>query len=211
MTIVKLGKGKTLKDFAESVKKPGPPPSWTTEVGGPNPAAPGGAVEATLSLEPGEYAIVCFINTPGEEAPHMTKGMMSGFTVTPEASGATAPASDVSINLSDYKFTFSKPLSLGKHQVNVINDAAQPHEIVMVKLDKGKTVADLARWVDRDLLKGPPPGMPVGGIAALAKGRSGSFPLDLGPGTYGLVCFYPDMKDGKPHSTHGMTTQFTLQ
>ena len=211
LSIMKLAKGKTMTDLAGALKQPGPPPAWTTDVGGPNPAVPGGTAEATLTLDPGEYAILCFINTPGNPMPHMAKGMIGSFTVTPDPSPAVAPAGDITLRLADYKFALSKPLTSGKHLLTVVNDAAQSHEVVMMKLNAGKTVADVASWVDKQDMKGPPPAAPVGGIAALAKGRTGSFPVDLTPGEYGIVCFVPDAKDGKPHSLHGMMTQFTVK
>lgn len=211
LAIMKLANGKTLKDLAAALKQPGPPPAWTTDVGGPNPAMPGGTAEATLTLEPGEYAILCFIPSPGNPMPHMAKGMVGSFTVMPDAAPAVAPAGDVTLRLDDYKFSLSKPLTGGKHVVSVVNDAAQSHEVVLVKLNPGKTVADMAAWIDKDVMKGPPPAVGVGGITALAKGRTGSFPVDLTPGNYGIVCFIPDAKDGKPHSMHGMTTQFTVK
>jgi hypothetical protein len=34
--------------------------------------------------------------------------------------------------------------------------------------------------------------------------------LDLEPGEYGLICFLPDMKDGKPHFHHGMVKKITV-
>jgi hypothetical protein len=36
-------------------------------------------------------------------------------------------------------------------------------------------------------------------------------PVDLEPGQYGLICFIPDAKDGKPHSAHGMTETLTVR
>lgn len=214
LTIVKLSQGKTLNDLTAAMKNPGPPPSWTTYVGGPNPAVPGGSVEATLNLEPGNYAFLCFINSPGNPMPHMAKGMMGSITVEAGAAGvqqAGMLSSDVTIRLNDYKFDFSSPLTAGKHVINVVNDASQPHEVVLVKLAPGKKVADVADWVDKDLLKGPPPSAPVGGMAAIAKGRSATFPVNLTPGTYGILCFLPDAKDGKAHSMHGMQLQFEVK
>jgi hypothetical protein len=60
-------------------------------------------------------------------------------------------------------------------------------------------------------MQGPPPAMPLGGVAPLGKGRSTTVSLDLTPGSYGMVCFLPDAKDGKPHSMHGMTAQFEVK
>ena len=210
LTIIQLAKGKTMADFAASMKKPGPPPAWATEVGGPNPALPGGTAEATLSLDPGTYVMLCFVPSPGETTPHAMKGMMGEITVTAEKSGGTEPVADATIRLSDYAFSVDKPLAAGHHVLRVTNDAAQSHELVLVELPPGKTVADLGNWVEKSLMKGPPPGKPIGGTAALAKGRSATFPVDLKPGHYGFICFAPDAKDGKSHFSHGMTKDFTV-
>jgi uncharacterized cupredoxin-like copper-binding protein len=211
VSIIKLAKGKTMKDFGEAMKKQGPPPGWMVDVGGPNAAGPNQTVEATLSLEPGEYALVCFINSPGDPTPHMAKGMVGSLTVLPAASGATMPATDITVTLDDYSFTFSKPFTAGKHVVNVVNKASQSHEVVFVKLAPGKTMADMVKYAEKDLMKGPPPGQVISGMAGMAKGRLASFPVDLTPGTYGMICFVPDHKDGKPHVAHGMVKQFEVK
>jgi uncharacterized cupredoxin-like copper-binding protein len=210
LTIIRLDKGKTMADLAAAMRNPGPLPAWTTDVGGPNPALPGGSAEATLSLDAGNYVIVCFVPSPGETAPHVMKGMMGEFTVVPEKSGGSVPAADATIHMSDYAFTIDKPLAAGHHVLNVTNDAVQAHELVLAELPPGKTVADLGNWVEKSLMKGPPPGKPVGGMAALGTGRSGTFPIDLKPGRYGMICFLPDAKDGKTHFVHGMTKEFTV-
>jgi hypothetical protein len=44
----------------------------------------------------------------------------------------------------------------------------------------------------------------------MARGEDNLITMDLTPGEYGLICFAPDAKDGKPHFTHGMMTQFTV-
>jgi hypothetical protein len=59
-------------------------------------------------------------------------------------------------------------------------------------------------------MEGPPPGAPVGGTTPMARGEENFITLDLTPGEYGLICFVGDAKDGKPHSMHGMVTQFTI-
>ena len=210
LAIIKLLNGKTAKDFMESMKKPGPPPAWTVAVGGPNAIAPGQTTDATLTLEPGNYILVCFVPSPGDPTPHVMKGMISALTITPSsAPGVNVPA-DVNIRLSDYKFGLSKPLTAGRHTIQVTNDAAQDHEVLFVKLAPGATTKGLAEWVEAGM-QGQPPAMPLGGASPLAKGRSSIVSLDLTPGTYGMVCFLPDAKDGKPHSLHGMTAQFEVK
>ena len=210
LSIMKLEQGKTMADLAAAMKQAGPPPAWIRNVGGPNPAVPGATVEATLVLDAGTYVMACFIPSPGGTMPHVMKGMMAGFTVTPDASGAAMPSPDATVHLTDYAFTVDKPLAAGHRVVNVVNDAQQPHELVMVELAPGKTIADMGNWVDKEMMKGPPPGRPVAGMSGLDHSRSGSFPVDLKAGRYGLICFAPDAKDGKSHFTHGMSKELVV-
>ena len=120
-------------------------------------------------LEPGNYAVVCFVEG-ADHVPHFAKGMMRPLTVTasPNAN-MTEPNADVTLTLSDYTFTLSKPLVAGKQMIKVENAAAQPHEVVLVQLAPGKTIQDLGKWVID--MKGPPPGKPIGGIPAFVQGQ----------------------------------------
>lgn len=202
--LVKLEEGKTIQDLNAALKKPGHPPSWVKFVGGPNGIAPGHPANATAVLEPGQYAYLCFIPSP-DGVLHSAKGMVQAFEVTDApAGGSTAlPETDVTITLVDYDFKSSKPLTPGKHTVLVENAGPQPHEVVILKLAPGKKVEDFARWAETGL-KGPPPAEPLGGVTVLEKGGRGSFEVELSAGDYGLICFVPDSKDGKPHLAHGM-------
>jgi len=92
--------------------------------------------------------------------------------------------------------------------IKVENAAAQPHEVPLVQLAPGKTIEDVGKWVFD--MKGPPPGKPIGGIPAFVPGKHSFFEADLAPGDYGMICFVPDAKDGKPHVQHGMMKQFKI-
>jgi len=59
-------------------------------------------------------------------------------------------------------------------------------------------------------MKGPNPAEPLGGVSVLEKGGRASFTADLTPGNYGLICFVPDTKNGKPHLAHGMMKNITV-
>ena len=210
LTIMKLAAGKTMGDFAAAMKKPGPPPSWVTSVGGPNGVVPGASSDATLTLEAGNYVLLCFVPSPGETAPHVMKGMLHALKVVAAKSTATVPAPDITVTLADYGFTLDKPLTAGHHEVKVVNTGTQTHEVVLMELLPGKTMKDMGNWIERDMMKGAPPGRPIGGMSNLDNGRTGSFAVDLHPGHYGMICFVPDAKDGKPHSMHGMTKEFEV-
>lgn len=206
LQILKLEQGKTFADFEAAVKSGGMP-AWVVPYGGVNPPAPGSETAATEVMEPGNYAIVCFVES-ADHMPHLAKGMMKPLTVTGVASATTEPAADVTLDLSDYTFTLSKPLVAGKQVIKVVNQAEQPHEVVLVQLAPGKTMQDLGNWVAD--MKGPPPGKPLGGIPLIVKGKTAYFDADLTPGDYGFICFAPDAKDGKSHFSHGMVQQFKI-
>ncbi|HEV8176075.1 MAG TPA: hypothetical protein VGP44_00155 [Gemmatimonadales bacterium] len=201
--LIKLEDGKTLDDLGKAMQNPGPPPSWMRFLGGPNGIAPGRQANATAVLTPGQYAYLCSIPSADGKI-HLSKGMARSFEVTAaSASASDFPAADVTIKLVDYGFESSQPLTAGHRTIMVENAGPQAHELVLLKLAPGKTTEDFGKWAETGM-KGPPPAEPLGGIVALDKGGRGTFEVDLKPGDYGLICFVPDAKDGKPHLAHGM-------
>ena len=205
LVLTRIPDGMTLADFAKLPE--GPPPAGAVMIGGPNPAVPGGNVEATLDLAPGQYTVICVIPS-SDGKPHVAKGMMRGLVVTAGNSTAALPTPDVTMTLSDYDFQLSTPLTAGRRVIRVENTAEQPHELVFVKLNAGKTAQDLAEWATK--MEGPPPGVPVPGTSPMSKGMSNTVVVDVTPGDYALVCFVPDAKDGRPHLAHGMLKQVTV-
>lgn len=201
--LIKLEEGKTVEDVLKAIKAPGPLPRWIKFVGGPNAVAPGQDAVATSDLAPGSYAFVCVIPSP-DGVPHLAKGMIRAFEVTGSAAAAQElPAPDVTITLVDYDFRTSGSLTAGAHTIRVENAGSQVHELALLKLAPGKKVEDFAHWAESGM-KGAPPAEPVGGVVGLEKNGSGSFAANLTAGDYGLICFVPDAKDGKPHLAHGM-------
>jgi hypothetical protein len=218
LSIIKLEQGKTFADFTEAMKG-GPPPEWAVAVGGPNAAVPGQTIAATVNLEAGNYVAVCFIPSPGEQAPHAAKGMIAPLPVTaagvPQAGGAAAetapdPQPDVHMVMKEYGYQFSKPIAAGKHTIHVMNEGMQDHEAVMLRLMPGKHISDFNSWVMGNM-QGPPPATTIDGIAGMAKGRTAIFTADFAPGTYAIICFVGDKGDGKPHAEHGMTMEFEVK
>jgi hypothetical protein len=206
--LLRLEDGKTMADFAQAMKSNGPPPPWVKFVGGGNAIAPGQEGETLAWLTPGQYAMVCFIPS-ADGTPHVMKGMAHPFEVTGNTpASASLPAATDTIRTNDYTFNPGHALTAGHHTIRVENDGPQPHELVLIKLAPGKSVQDFGRWAES--MKGPPPAMPMGGVTILDKGAAGVFTVDLAPGDYGLICFVPDAKDGKPHLAHGMLKQFRV-
>lgn len=113
------------------------------------------------------------------------KGMLKPNTITPSTRKAPAPLADITLTLTDYDLSFSKPRSPGKHVMAVRNMGKQPHECFMAKLMPGKSPMDMATFAENPV--GPP------------------------PGELAFICFSPDMNDGKPHLAHGMIQQISVK
>jgi len=212
--IMQLPAGKTLQDMMGTLQTEGPPPAGAVLLGGPNAVIPGDSSQAIVDLEPGNYALLCVI--PGSDmVPHMAKGMAAALRVTGPAVARTAGVesevkADVSLDLVDYGFQLSQPLTAGPHMLRVTDRAQQPHEVVIWQLAPGKTADDLKAWFAASM-QGPPPARPMGGTVALSAGEENIVPLNLPPGEYALACLVPDAKDGAPHLMHGMLRQITVR
>jgi len=209
--LYRLTEGKTLADFTAAEQAGGPPPTWALLEGGPNAVLPGQQVVATVTLQAGAYVLLCRVPSP-DGTPHEMKGMILGLEVQPAADGAVAaafPAGDIQVSLADYAFVLSQPITAGAHTFQVKNDAAQPHEVVVVRVPPGGSMDAWKAWLTGGMQTAWP-GEPFAGLTAIAPGATQDFSANFTPGTYGFICFVPDAKDGQPHLLHGMVTQFTV-
>ena len=117
-------------------------------------------------------------------------------------------SADAVMTLSDYDFALSAPLTAGTRTIRIGNTAEQSHEMLLVRLAPGATVAQFIAAVEKP--QGPPPGEAVGGITGIARGEENTITVNLTKGDYGLICFWPDAKDRKPHFAHGMAKQIRI-
>jgi hypothetical protein len=212
--LIKLEGGRTLNDFLvaynEAFRTVGPRPTWATRLGGPGVADPRGRSNATHYLEPGSYAWICLMNVP-DGIPHVVKaGMAKPFAVrarSPEAATQTAPEASVVIQLVDYAFSISPPLTAGRHMIRVENAGAEPHEVGLLKLAPGKTIEEFEAWIQNP--QGPPPANSIGGVSSLAANTNAYFEVDLASGDYVLMCLVT-APDGRPHTEHGMIQRIRI-
>lgn len=204
--LVRFTDGKGLKDLLahlQQSKGQGAFPAWAAMQGGTVLDA-----EVTIDMKAGNYAWICIVPS-ADGTPHIAKGMMREFTVTPAASKSALPKVDASITMQDYGWTFSAPLKAGKQTLKLTTAPGQPHELVMLKLVPGKTAKEAAIWAEKP--EGPPPFTWAMGVSPMTAGTPNYWTVDLSAGTYALVCFIPDAKDGRPHLLHGMLQQIEVK
>lgn len=211
LQLVKLPDGMTAADFQEGMAgmQPGsPPPPWLNEAGGVNPPTPGEPARVTMLVEPGEYVVLCFVDTP-DKVPHVMKGMIRPLTVRESREPAVSlPGSDVTLTLVDYAFSFSAPPTADTRVIRVEVEAEQAHEVAFFRLNEGKTMDDVAAW--GATYEGEPPMTPVGGVPGMRQGQVADVHVQFTPGQYVALCFLPDATDGKLHTEHGMVLPFTI-
>jgi uncharacterized cupredoxin-like copper-binding protein len=209
----KAAAGKTFADVKAAITAPpssaaptGPPPF--EEYGGLATTDPGGSAVLSLNLPAGTYAVFCLISG-ADGVSHAAKGMVRELTVTDGPSGEL-PAAAATITATDFKLDGLPALKAGTNVVRLHNAANQAHEINLVEVPAGKTIADAAAWFKDG--GGPPPISFLGGVATKA-GEDGTATFDLKSGsTYAFICALPDvLGDFAPHVTKGMaTTTFTV-
>lgn len=214
--LVRLEPGMTVEDYLvayeEAFRTAGPRPEWARRLGGPSVAFPQTTTNATLNLEPGQYVWICLFNIP-DGIPHVVgHGMAKPFVVESAAGDPTQsePQADVVVELVEYAFRLSAPLQVGPQTIRVENPGSESHEIGIVKLAPGKTIADFRAWIENPT-DAPPldEQHPGGGVTSLAPGAEAYFEIDLTPGEYVLLCFVT-APDGRSHFDHGMIQQIRV-
>ncbi len=226
--IVRLDSGRTVQElvdaYAEAIRTSGPRPKWVTRFGGPGGTAPGDSSSVTQFLEPGSYVWICPVEDQAGN-PHFGRGEFKTFIVSPAgpavANREAAPDAGVVIRLLDFSFALGDTLRAGRHTVRVENAGVEPHDLVVMKLEPGKTVQDIMTWLNPERARRPgqaeeppPPleslGSPAGGIAAIAPGMAVFFERDYAPGEYVLMCM-ATAPDGRSHIEHGMIQQVSIR
>jgi hypothetical protein len=208
--LLRLNDGVTFQAFSQAIQQEGEAAlRLTTLVGGPGAIDANHTDEVTLDLEPGSYVVACFVPSP-DGVPHLAKGMLKPIEVTATDPSTTGPpAARGRFTMRDFSFEMPDRLAAGRASYEVANAGPQPHELVVVKLGEGKTVADVMTWYQAPT--GPPPFEAVGGINGLSAGQAGYMTLDLQPGAYAAICLVPDPASGQPHLHLGMARAFAVE
>ena len=119
-----------------------------------------------------------------------------------EARAATLPPTPHLVTFSAWDHRFDGPdrVPAGQTTVRLRNRGKEPHQLQLLKLEEGKSPADLAA-----ILKSGGQGIPswakhVGGPNGVDAGHVSEATLYLDPGSYVVICGIP----GKNHKSHAM-------
>lgn len=187
-------------------------PAWYAEVvysGGVGLLSPGGVSESTVYLEPGNYAVECYVKNAGGIF-HSSSGMITGLVVTPDDNGYREPKPTMEVAISSGEgITFDEKVRPGKHNIKVSFDDQMVyghflgHDVHLVKLEETADIAQLNNWMnwsDPEAFMTPVPiGVEfLGGMQDLPALDSktgygvGYFEAHLKPGKYAFIAEVPD-------------------
>lgn len=211
LQVGRLHDDKTWSDIEDLLHGPVPDAVATqvTMVGGVPGVAVGGTASTIVDLEPGTYALMCFIPA-ADGTSHLAHGMVQRLDVTaPEGQAVAAPTSKGDIVLDDMTITLPKDFD-GTGTWHVINTGEQPHAALFMRAAEGATRKDVDAYLRATTEpEGPPPATPVGGAGSIDPGEEEWVELDLEKGRYVLVCLVPDLTKGAiPHFMEGMITDY---
>lgn len=207
--LARLNEGVTVEDLQQAFQEEGEAAlRMVTFTGGPSTVDPGGEEDSLVELAEGSYVMLCFVADPADGVPHFAKGMMEPFEVTAAEGEAEAPEVAGEIMLDDFEIVLPEEFG-GSGVYRVVNKGEQPHEVSLLKLQEGKTGADVEAFFTQPA--GPPPFESAGGFQAISPGEEGFLPLDLGPGQYLALCHVPDPESGESHAALGMVAEFSVE
>ncbi|MGH7646950.1 MAG: hypothetical protein ACREND_02455 [Gemmatimonadaceae bacterium] len=131
-----------------------------------------------------------------------------GDSTTAAAPAAPAAPNVLTITATDYAFDAPAEVPAGFTTIQVISKGKEIHQAALMRLEQGKTVADLAAAIKH---AGPEPTwmIPAGGPNPPMPNGTAESMQYLAPGNYAIVCFVPS-PDGIPHIAKGMMRALTV-
>ncbi len=193
-------------DMDNAVAAFGKLPEWFHQIkfcGGTGFISPKHIARSTVYLEPGRYAMECYVKMFNGEW-HTSHGMIKEFMVTDKATTLSQPTPTATIDISSTNGIILKDsLSAGKQiiETNFLDQKAYEHfvghDINLVKYETNASMDSLLLWMNwmnpRGLRSPSPEGFTfLGGMNNLSAGDKGYFEVDLAPGNYVFISEVPE-------------------
>jgi hypothetical protein len=150
-------------------------------------------------------AVIVTACSAKDAKPDTTTPAQAAAPAAPASKASFDPATHVAvIHAKDYAFDAPDSVSAGWTTFHFLNDGPSLHHAALVRLDSGKTIADLEADMKAHPDGPPPPwAVSVGGPNAADPGGSTDATFNLSEGNYVFLCFV-DAPDHVPHFTKGM-------
>lgn len=185
MQLIRLDGAHTVMDLVNALRAGAPTP-WATKLGAPGYPPPGGTMNATFMLEPGRYALLCAIHASDGQR-HFQKGMISALSVLArQPVKGKLPSPDIVVTMSDNAYSFSRPVTAGRHVIRVVNAGTGVHEFKLFRIRPGFTTAQALAWKPRSGT--PRPDENFGALNSIEPGVSMITTLTFPRGDYMVLC-----------------------
>ncbi len=193
--ILRIPPGRSIRELVAPAHA-NRPPAWARNLGGPGFPPEGGTVNATMVLEPGEYAVLCYVaGASSKGKPHHQLGMFRRLVVAPAPRTPGAlPKADVVVTMVDHGYRLSSPIRPGRRVLRIVNAGTALHEFKLYRLKPGRTAQESFAWKPESGT--PQPDVEVATIATLSPGGEATTTIDFVAGEYTIFCV--------PQEQHGM-------
>ena len=179
----KLPAGMTVAGFQKQMDDGILFPEGVLDYSGPGLMSPGETTEVWISLDPGEYVMICWN--------HM-RHSVRGLTV-PDGKRVddAPPKEDAVLLLSDFKFELQGRVKKGTRVIKVQSSGPSLHEADLFRLHSGHAAADVTRWY-KDDMRDPAPADALGGVLDSSDTKHAVWlRRDFTPGQYVFQCAVP--------------------
>lgn len=167
-------------------------------------AWPDQPAQVVLDLPPGEW--VATGGSSGTQSPIT-------FAVTGDMPADLAePETDATLTMGEYVIEVTDgSLASGPQLIRVDNIGVQPHFVSADRTDADVTRDEIAALEQPGAAGAASLGLTPGfATTTQSRGTTLWLAVDLAPGTWVLLCHFPDLGDGQTHSAHGMVNVVTI-
>jgi hypothetical protein len=212
LTLVGPGEGQTAEELGALLEEPVAEdvfPQWLFDVqltGGPRAGA-GETKQVLIDLEEGDWW------AGGEN-----NQRLAHITVTGGESEADEPDADLEVELKEFEFAgLPDDVPAGDHVIKFENTGEQTHFVQLIKAPAGFTPEHFQALMNGEELPADAPEVnetnffDIGGLAFMSTGKTAWLPATLEPGSYIVVCFWPDRESMTAHAELGMVGGFVVR
>ena len=156
-------------------------------------------------------ALIAAVATAGGQFSHADHGALARPASATSATGVIVRRDGirtVTVTATDYSFAVPDTIPAGLTELRLLNRGTEMHHVMLVRLDAGKTMADLFAAMQPEA---PLPAWAheAGGPNTPGPGGESNAILRLVAGRYAMICVIPS-SDGKPHVMKGMAKEIIV-